>query len=329
MVPPCQATLEYYIIEIFCVPQLALVDFRYHLLVHTTNKSSRPQAKRRTKRDSFVTLCRSFAGEDGSHQTNHSFNMAIARTYARLNALSLPFSPVRCVSSTVSRGDQRAGNATSDPKQPRQSKGPSMTRPAAIRRFVLADGTLRSTPGVYEFLRMQEIEIDNSKTTRVPSAVIRNEFDAVASYSPKHIMNPFHLLYLSPEGHPMVEAIKARYRRKKEKEPLWLIMQSQNGQTGLIKSLGQRRLSAAFWRAMAESGVSRWRSTEGTPIKGTVIVSLFDTLKASNKPADEFGKALAESVIREAERVNKARQESRSKSGRDFKTPRARSGWRF
>lgn len=179
-----------------------------------------------------------------------------------------------------------------------------MIVPAAARGFLTDDGRLRTTPDNWAFLQEYDIEYDNRKVKTLNlgpdhSRIIAN-FSLKVEYSTKHIMSPHDLQYLDPRDHPLADSIKAKYRQKVKEEPLWVIMLDQNDQSGLVRSIGHRRLTAAFWTAMKDLGYSRFPTPEETQrVTGTIIVKIRDAAAASNFPAYRFGEACAKAVERE------------------------------
>ncbi|KAF7536241.1 hypothetical protein G7Z17_g13077 [Cylindrodendrum hubeiense] len=177
-----------------------------------------------------------------------------------------------------------------------QNRNNKMYVPAAAKTFIRG-GKLQTTPDVWEFLQGTGIEFDNSKANSLFLAPehrhIPQTFSCKFTFSKLHIMHPHHLFYLQPRGHPFIEGIKYKYRQKKETQPLWLYFIALNGDTGLVRTLGHRRLAREFWTALQELEDPNMKVT------GTIIVTMFDSKKAASSPAVQFGKPLAEAVVRQ------------------------------
>lgn len=180
-----------------------------------------------------------------------------------------------------------------------QSQASKMWVPSGAKRFI-RNGRLQTTPDVWEFLQTTGIEIDNSKANFLSLAPenrhITDTFSCKLMFSKYHIIHPHHLIYLQPRGHPFIEGIKSKYREKKEKQPLWLYFIPRNKDTGLVRSLGHRRLAREFWTALEELQDPNMKVT------GTVLVTTYDGKKAASSPAVQFGKALADAVVRQYRR---------------------------
>lgn len=217
-------------------------------------------------------------------------------------------------------------------RAPKPAEKPAMmVVPASAKRFATHTGNLRTTPENWAFLHEMKIEYDNSIATKLNlgsenSRIISN-FTTKVFYSPSHIMNPHHLQYLDPRDHPLGESIRSKYKRKVQEEPLWVIMTDQNGDTGLVRSIAKRRLTAAFWTAMKELGYERFPEPGSPQIKGTVLVKISNAQAASNFPASRFGDAVAKAVEQrwkmEQEKLDKeTRQQEKPKSA-----PKPRIQW--
>ncbi|CAM1502135.1 Fc.00g041190.m01.CDS01 [Cosmosporella sp. VM-42] len=200
-----------------------------------------------------------------------------------------------------------------------------MNIPQQARRFIHGkDNLLKTTPDTWAFLQETGIEYDNSKAStlylgREDAARISNDFTTRVMFTSRHIMHPHDLEYLDPREHPLTETMKAKYRKMIKDEPLWVIMTSANAQPGLIKSIGHRRLKAAFWTAMNELGYERFPEPGAPCISGTLLVTIRDTAKAANSPAQIFGKAVAEALHRE--RIKQEQPRTRTEN-RDTRSPR-------
>ncbi|KAH7176487.1 hypothetical protein EDB81DRAFT_772779 [Dactylonectria macrodidyma] len=195
------------------------------------------------------------------------------------------------------RGKPSDKNRKHEMVNPHRRHGP-MYVPQVAQAF-FRNGKLQTTPDVWEFLQDTGIEYDNSKSNNLPLAPehkhIAQTFACRIKYSKFHILHPYHLIFLQPRGHPAMEGLKVRYRIKLKEQPLWIHFTAANGDTGLIRSIGQRRLLREFWLALEELG---GRGPE-TMVSGTLILTMFDAKKAASAPAWQFGQALAAAVVKQ------------------------------
>ncbi|KAH7158035.1 hypothetical protein B0J13DRAFT_543388 [Dactylonectria estremocensis] len=174
----------------------------------------------------------------------------------------------------------------------------TMYVPQVCQKFI-RNGRLQTTPDVWEFLQETGIEYDNSKSHILPIAPehrhINQTFACKVKYSKLHIMHPYHLTFLQPRGHPFMESLKVKYRTRQKTRPLWLNFINHNADTGLVRSLGQRRLRREFWVALEELG----GCDPEMKLSGTIMVSMYDAKKAASAPAWLFGKALADAIVKQ------------------------------
>ncbi|KAK7426813.1 hypothetical protein QQZ08_006714 [Neonectria magnoliae] len=213
-------------------------------------------------------------------------------------------SPALTTTGTSSEKNRKYNGANTDTKK---RSGPPMFVPALAKKFI-RNGHLQTTPDVWEFLQSTGIEYDNSKTKLLslgPGHIpITETFACKVTYSTSHIMHPFHLQYLAPNGHPLIEGIKAKYRAKKETQPLWAYFIGRNEQTNLVRSIAHGRMAYEFWTALNKLEEKEDPERRAT---GTVMVTVYDSKKAASSPAVQFGKVLAEAVVREHRNRPKSR----------------------
>ncbi|RSL60343.1 hypothetical protein CEP54_006807 [Fusarium duplospermum] len=169
--------------------------------------------------------------------------------------------------------------------------------PTQAKLFVQSNGRLKTTPDVWQFLHETGIEYNNSKALKIwlgpESKRITTNFRCIVQYSPEYILHPYHLQYLTPHGHPLAPAMMAQYRQKLVDQQLWIYTMNRCGFNGVVKGITQRRLAGALASALEDLG------HPGTGIRGTVIITLRDVLKAAHNPAHLFGQAVAQSIDRE------------------------------
>ncbi|RSL86984.1 hypothetical protein CEP52_015657 [Fusarium oligoseptatum] len=169
--------------------------------------------------------------------------------------------------------------------------------PTLAKYFVQRNGRLRTTPDVWQFLHETGIEYNNSKALRIwlgpEHKRITTNFSCNVQYSPEYILHPYHLQYLTPHQHPLTSAMMAQYRQKLVDRQLWIYTLNRGGFTGVVKEITQRRLTGALASALEDLG------HPGTGIRGTVIITLNDVLKAAHNPAHLFGQGVAQAIDRE------------------------------
>ncbi|RSL38699.1 hypothetical protein CEP53_014648 [Fusarium sp. AF-6] len=169
--------------------------------------------------------------------------------------------------------------------------------PTLAKDFVQRNGWLRTTPDVWQFLHETGIEYNNSKALRIwlgpEHRRITTNFSCNVQYSHKYILHPYHLQYLTPHQHPLTSALMAKYRQKLVDQQLWIYTLNRGGFTGVVKEITQRRLTGALASALEDLG------HPGTGIRGTVIITLNDVLKAAHNPAHLFGQGVAQAIDRE------------------------------
>ncbi|KAM5346872.1 hypothetical protein ACJ41O_009877 [Fusarium nematophilum] len=163
--------------------------------------------------------------------------------------------------------------------------------------YLLPNGRLFTTPQNWQFLNETGIDYNNSHAGLLhlgpEQRRVTSNFACRVQYTPNYIMNPYHLKYLSPRGHPLAPAIRAKYQRKMEEEPLWFHVLKQSSHLGVVAGIASQRLAGAFWEAMRNLGYP------GNGVRGTVIVVLRDTQRAANNPSHLFGQPVAQAVERE------------------------------
>ncbi|KAI8675232.1 hypothetical protein NCS57_00423500 [Fusarium keratoplasticum] len=247
-----------------------------------------------------------------------SLRCAYSTTTTSSSSTSTPSPPPRTGKPNLSSRDpSNRGTRKSSPEnadQPRRKglEGPPAARnpqldnpkaqtnfyiPAQAKFFVQPNGRLRTTPDVWQFLHETGIEYNNSKALRIwlgpEHRRITDNFSCSVQYSPEYILHPYHLQYLTPHQHPLTPAIMAQYRQKLVDEQLWIYTMNRGGFVGVVKGITQRRLTWALASALEELG------HPGTGIRGTVIVTLGDVLKAAHSPAHLFGQGVAQAIDRE------------------------------
>ncbi|KAJ4307645.1 hypothetical protein N0V84_012589 [Fusarium piperis] len=169
--------------------------------------------------------------------------------------------------------------------------------PAQAKYFTQANGRLRTTPDVWQFLHETGIQYDNSKALKIwlgpEHRRIVDSFSCNVQYSPEYILHPYHLQYLTPHQHPLAPALMAQYRQKLVDQQLWIYTMNRGGFVGVVKGITQRRLTGALASGLEELGYPR------NGIRGTVIITLSDVLKAAHSPAHLFGQGVAQAIDRE------------------------------
>ncbi|KAF7545062.1 hypothetical protein G7046_g9648 [Stylonectria norvegica] len=200
-------------------------------------------------------------------------------------------------------------------------KGPPLYIPVAASRFLSRNGKLNTTPENWAFLNETKIDFDHSKMVTLSMGEdhtrMVTDFALRVYFSPRNIMHPHHVAYLDPRQHPLGEAIRTKYRRKVAEQPLWLIMAAANSSPGLVRSIGQRRLTAAFWSAMGDLGYKSHPAPGEPSIRGTLYVLIHNSEKAANHPAHRFGEAMAKAVVRESKKQSSADSSSHVSPGKD------------
>ncbi|KAM0439583.1 hypothetical protein ACHAPT_000675 [Fusarium lateritium] len=209
----------------------------------------------------------------------------------RPNRAPQKFSPVN------EERPRRRGLEGPPPANAEKATRPSFYIPVQAKHFIQFNGRMRTTPDVWQFLQETGIEYNNSQALRIwlgpdHRRIVEN-FSCNIQYSPKYILHPYHLQYLSPNQHPMTPALMAQYRQKLVDEQLWIYTMNRNGFVGVVKGITQRRLTGALVSALEDLG------HPGTGIRGTVIITLGDVVRAANFPAHLFGEGVAKAIDRE------------------------------
>ena len=198
-----------------------------------------------------------------------------------------------------------------------QAKPRGKPKPAArpVKRYVPEDvsrfvksGKLLTTRENCDFLVRYGIEPDTGRMERFTTgagpelARLAAQFNATFAYSPRHVLHPHDLRYFEPRGHPLAAMKRSEYARKVNDEPLWIMLTSVGGTAAVVRTLTQRKLTRAIHIALQHRG---YRSNPQGPqgqaesVRGTLWVTLHNSLRAATKSPEHFGTVLAEALIRE------------------------------
>ncbi|KAJ4865036.1 hypothetical protein T069G_01566 [Trichoderma breve] len=197
----------------------------------------------------------------------------------------------------------------SSTKTPRQASTPLQRKPIlrdTIRRyipeeakkFVKPDGKLQTTPETMNFLIEHNLEPDNGAARRLTTGPglqnVSKAYHATIAFSPRHIIHPHDLRFFDPRGHPLAAARRAKYLRKSQQEPLW-IMITGAGAASVVRTLTQRRLKSAIYRSLEDLGFRNGVGA-GKEIRGTLWITIHNPVAASKLAPEPFGEAVARAL---------------------------------
>ncbi|KAJ3522094.1 hypothetical protein NM208_g13005 [Fusarium decemcellulare] len=169
--------------------------------------------------------------------------------------------------------------------------------PEPARNHVFPKGQLRTTPEVWSLLHETRIHYNNSKAEHLDlgedhDRILRN-FGCEVKYSPLHIVHPYHLQCLRPQGHPMMPTLISKYRRKVVEEPMWIFSMHRGPTSGVARSMPLARLTKAIWEALKVQGYP------DNGIRGTVLLYTLTPTRSLRFPAHVLGEAVATAVQKE------------------------------
>ncbi|KAG6015129.1 hypothetical protein E4U43_005679 [Claviceps pusilla] len=174
--------------------------------------------------------------------------------------------------------------------------------PEDIQRFVQPDGKLMTSREMRDFLVEHNIEPDNGRMIRLEAGPelsrVASNFSAQLAYSPEHVLHPQHLRFFEPRGHPLGPKIRAHYARKKQEQPLWIFITAFGGNSAVVRSLTQRKLTRSIYQALNELGYQTRTSgvAVGDKVRGTLWITLHDPCKASTQSPERFGRVVANAL---------------------------------
>lgn len=162
----------------------------------------------------------------------------------------------------------------------------------------ISDGSLVTTQQNIDFLREYDIEHDNGVAIYLASPELNrvsSGFNIKFAFTPKHVLNPHHIQYFHPGGHPYAAKVHADYALRKRNEPLWLWIVLKAAGSSVVRTILHRRLKSAVFRALEKKGYGRaGNGKDGLePINGTLILTLHDIILAVNQPEEQLGQAVA------------------------------------
>ncbi|KAL6883858.1 hypothetical protein HDV57DRAFT_431544 [Trichoderma longibrachiatum] len=210
---------------------------------------------------------------------------------------SLPSANIRFASSSSSTKNSRQAPA---PLKRKPLLRDTVRRfiPEEAKKFVKPDGKLLTNHQNRDFLTKYNLEPDNGAARRLTTGpAIQNAskaYNATIAFSPRHIIHPHDLRFFDPRGHPLAAARRAKYLRKTLEEPLW-IMLTGAGASSVVRTLTQRRLKCAIYRSLEDLGFPNGVG-DGKEIRGTLWITIHDSVKASKLSPWPFGEAVARAL---------------------------------
>ncbi|KAL7818776.1 hypothetical protein V8C44DRAFT_319052 [Trichoderma aethiopicum] len=210
---------------------------------------------------------------------------------------SLPSANIRFASSSSSTKNSRQAPA---PLKRKPLLRDTIRRfiPEEAKKFVKPDGKLFTSHENRDFLTRYNLEPDNGAARRLTTGpAIQNAskaYNATIAFSPRHIIHPHDLRFFDPRGHPLAAARRAKYLRKTLEEPLW-IMLTGAGASSVVRTLTQRRLKCAIYRSLEDLGFPNGVG-DGKEIRGTLWITIHDSVKASKLSPWPFGEAVARAL---------------------------------
>lgn len=224
---------------------------------------------------------------------------------AKLSPPSLsPCLPVRFASTTPRHGGSRSSDSSnSNNGAPKPRNTIRRYIPEDAKRFVKPDGRLITTAENRAFLLEHDLEPDNGTMSHFTSGPelqrVASEFNVTLAYSPRHVIHPFDLRFFEPRGHPLASMKRAKYLQKTREEPLWIYMTGVGGVSAVVRSLPQRRMKGALYRALEDLGYRSGGNGDGKEIRGTLWVTVHNPIKAAALPAEQFGRVVAAALERQ------------------------------
>ncbi|KAL7963215.1 hypothetical protein V8C34DRAFT_267524 [Trichoderma compactum] len=170
--------------------------------------------------------------------------------------------------------------------------------PEEAKKFVKPDGKLQTTRGTRDLFLEHNLEPDNGAARRLTTGPglqnVSKAYHATIAFSPRHIIHPHDLRFFDPRGHPLAAARRAKYLRKSQQEPLW-IMITAAGAASVVRTLTQRRLKSAIYRSLENLGFQNGVGVQ-KEIRGTLWITIHDPVVASKLAPEPFGEAVARAL---------------------------------
>ncbi|OAA32117.1 hypothetical protein AAL_01449 [Moelleriella libera RCEF 2490] len=201
-----------------------------------------------------------------------------------------------------------------------QHRGYAKTPGRRVKRFVPDDaagfvkpnGVFFTTREHVAFLSRHSIEMDNGCMAPFGGghelSRLCSRATATLAYSPRHVINPYDLRFFGPRGHPLAPMKREQYAVKAQREPLWVFVTSAGGASAVVRRTAQGRLMRSIHRALRDLGYHASSSAtaraaqtglvavESTGIRGTLWITIYNSVRAADQCFDEFGRSIAEAL---------------------------------
>lgn len=198
------------------------------------------------------------------------------------------------------------------------------------KQFLRPDGRLSTTQENMDFLAKYDLEHDTSKFIYLKKnsemKTIASEFGVTLMFCPRHLIQPHHLKYFDPRGHPLAGVQRARLASMAETQPLWLMTNCVGGPKATVRITATRRLRSSLYTALQAKGYDKFGKGADRELKGTLLISLQNPAKAVLQQMDRFGPALVRQLEEQCFRSPAARSNASSNSNMKWEDePRKRN----
>ncbi|KAL2161245.1 hypothetical protein VTH06DRAFT_8465 [Thermothelomyces fergusii] len=108
------------------------------------------------------------------------------------------------------------------------------------------------------------------------------EFPIRISVSPRHTFSYYHLKYLGPFDHPLIDKMIHFYTQEKQTKPLWCYVHgfsATDGSNAVVRMSSERAVKAALFKALSDAGYDpHGKSLDGSKqdLQGTIRVSVLE-----------------------------------------------------